>query len=186
MKEWMRLCPEEPEFPTLRAEELLASLFERQTPEPGESVITPSVLPGLWQFTTPDGRVSLLIRTETLCRNLSRAVKGQDLSFAASMAFLPPAADAENVLVSVPAGAQMPGWRLGLILKDEHLLNSVTRQQTAIYLWTGILVVVLVGLLAGWGARVLRRQTALARLKNDLTATVSHELKTPVAVVIPW
>jgi signal transduction histidine kinase len=29
--------------------------------------------------------------------------------------------------------------------------------------------------------RLLRRQTTLARLKNDLAATVSHELKTPLA-----
>ena len=37
------------------------------------------------------------------------------------------------------------------------------------------------GLLSLLATRVLSRRVALARLKNDLAATVSHELKTPLA-----
>ena len=37
------------------------------------------------------------------------------------------------------------------------------------------------GILTLLAVRLLRRQAALARLKNDLAATVSHELKTPLS-----
>ena len=47
--------------------------------------------------------------------------------------------------------------------------------------WTGVLVMAAIGVLTLLAIRVLRRQTALARLKNDLAATVSHELKTPLS-----
>jgi len=50
-------------------------------------------------------------------------------------------------------------------------------------LWTGLLVVAVMGVLTLLTFRLLRRQVALARLKNDLAATVSHELKTPLSSI---
>jgi signal transduction histidine kinase len=44
-------------------------------------------------------------------------------------------------------------------------------------------MVLAVYILALIAARSLRRQVALSRLKNDLVATVSHELKTPLASI---
>jgi len=44
-----------------------------------------------------------------------------------------------------------------------------------------MLVLAAMAVLAWWAARVMRRQVALAKLKNDLAATVSHELKTPLS-----
>ena len=75
----------------------------------------------------------------------------------------------------------MPSWRLALALKDQRLFDLTTNQRTAIYLWTGILVVPAMGILTLLAVRLLRRQMALAQLKNDLAATVSHELKTPLS-----
>ena len=79
------------------------------------------------------------------------------------------------------ATTRIPGWRLALSLKDEKLFATTTKHRTAVYFWTGILVVAAMGVLTLLAIRLLSRQTALARLKNDLVATVSHELKTPLS-----
>jgi signal transduction histidine kinase len=51
------------------------------------------------------------------------------------------------------------------------------------YVFAGSLAVSVASLLAFWIAMSFRRQMRLARLKNDLVAAVSHELKTPLASI---
>ena len=75
----------------------------------------------------------------------------------------------------------MPGWRLALSVKDQAFFDASAGRQSAVYLWTAILVVAGMGVLAIISVRLVRRQMTLARLKNDLAATVSHELKTPLS-----
>jgi signal transduction histidine kinase len=50
-----------------------------------------------------------------------------------------------------------------------------------LYLWTGLAGLATMLLLGFLAMRLTRRQLALARLKTDLTALVSHELKTPLS-----
>src|SRR2546421_4970006 len=58
---------------------------------------------------------------------------------------------------------------------------AAAKTRRSLYLWTGILVAGGMGVVGLLAAQVVRRQMALARLKNDLAATVSHELKTPLS-----
>jgi signal transduction histidine kinase len=51
------------------------------------------------------------------------------------------------------------------------------------YFWTGLLVIGAMSIFALIIARAFRRQMRLTRLRNDLVATVSHELKTPLASI---
>jgi signal transduction histidine kinase len=93
----------------------------------------------------------------------------------------PPDFDSAGALVTLPAGEQMPGWRVALSLKDQDFFEAAAGRETAIYLWTAILVIIGMAVLTLVALRAVRRQMKLARLKNELVATVSHELKTPLA-----
>ena len=181
MKELRRLAPEI-EFPTLAAEELAAEfLLSRSSDENRESALRRASRSGVWQFTTANHRVLALIRTEKLLANLEGVLATDHPSAPAAITLLPPDADSAAALVTLPAGPQLPGWRVALSLNNQAFLNSTMANRSNIYLWTGILVMTVMGILTFLAIRLLRRQAALARLKNDLAATVSHELKTPLS-----
>ena len=83
--------------------------------------------------------------------------------------------------LTAPASPRLPGWTLALSFQGPDPFAAVTARQTAIYLWTGILVIAGFGGMALFLGRFFLREMRLTRLKNDLIATVSHELKTPLA-----
>ena len=84
-------------------------------------------------------------------------------------------------LLSTSVGAYFPGWKLELYLKDNSSFEEAARRQVAIYIWAGVLVIILILAAGGFAGQAVGRQIKLNRLKNDFIATVSHELKTPLA-----
>jgi signal transduction histidine kinase len=80
-------------------------------------------------------------------------------------------------------GDGLPGWRLALSLEDRAIFDTATDQRVGRYLAIGSITVAVLALLALVTARTLGQQVKLARLKNDLVATVSHELKTPLTAI---
>jgi signal transduction histidine kinase len=125
--------------------------------------------------------VLALVRSDRLLAGMQATVAPDDLPTVGKIMVLAPGVENPAAFVSLPAGPRLPGWRLALALKDERLFNTTTEHRAAVYLWTGILVLAAMGVLMLLTIRLLRRQAALARLKNDLVATVSHELKTPLS-----
>jgi signal transduction histidine kinase len=75
----------------------------------------------------------------------------------------------------------MPDWHMSLYLDDPALFATAASRQNAVYLWTGTAGVLAIVAFSMAIAAYLGRQIRLTRLKNDLIATVSHELKTPLA-----
>ena len=177
MKEVQRLSPEKIEFPTLPAEQVAAEVVENHLAPAGDSSLRRSVLPDLWQFTTPNRRVLALFRSTKI---LALATNSANSLADVKVTLVPPDMDATGALVTLGAGTQMPGWRLALSGRDSSFFEATAGHQTAIYLWTTIFVLAAMGVLTIVALRVVRRHMKLARLKNDLAATVSHELKTPL------
>ena len=141
----------------------------------GRTGLQATALSGVWKLVSPNRRVTALFRTETVAAAVAREFGPTKLM---RPRVTPPGAPA--AFDAIPAGASMPGWQLSYTL-DMRGLDATARQQRVTYLWTGYAVVTalaLIGLIVG---QSFVRQMKLARLKTDLVAAVSHELKTPLA-----
>jgi signal transduction histidine kinase len=178
------LSPTNSNFPTLAAEELAARFLDTRPGLPEKAKLSATSLADVWQLRTPDGRGLALFRTATLAQRLQQVTQNHDdYNTDVTLSILPPGSDAEPPFVSMAAGRSMPGWLLAVSLKGPSPFEAATRHRLAAYLWTGVLTVLAVYILALIAARSLQREVALSRLKNDLVATVSHELKTPLASI---
>lgn len=90
--------------------------------------------------------------------------------------------DSSPLAFVIDMGSPLEGWRLAGQL-DESSLLSPARERILVYVWVGVLATVASVLFAIIGIGMVKNEITLAKLKNDLAATVSHELKTPIASV---
>lgn len=66
---------------------------------------------------------------------------------------------------------------------DAEILGEDSINRDLLYVWIGLAVLVLSVISGAVILLFIRRQTSDAQLKNDLVATVTHELKTPVSSI---
>jgi signal transduction histidine kinase len=78
-------------------------------------------------------------------------------------------------------GEHFPGWKVELYFKDGDVFDKAAGERIATYTWTGILVIALILVAGAFAGRAVTTQIKVNKLKNDFIATVSHELKTPLA-----
>lgn len=72
-------------------------------------------------------------------------------------------------------------WKLCFFFRNSEVFDQAASKQAAIYTWTSILVIGLMAVCTCFAGSAVGRQIKLNRLKNDFVATVTHELKTPLA-----
>lgn len=161
MQRVARLFPRAPVFPTLAGEELAARYLEARPPD-------------IWAFPAAGGRVLLLFDHNSL-RDRWQAVLGTNI------VLLPPGQDTRDYLLAIAAGGHQPGWQLALAAGGNRLFDDAAEARIASYVWIGILALTAVAALALLAVRLIRKQAAVARLRNDLLANVTHELKTPLS-----
>jgi signal transduction histidine kinase len=70
---------------------------------------------------------------------------------------------------------------MSISLTGKDPFGEAAARREAVYFWMGCLAIGTIAVGALTLGAYLRRQMKLTRLKNDLIATVSHELKTPLA-----
>jgi signal transduction histidine kinase len=205
MKRLREIVEPAPEFSTLEAEELAAAYTDRhstmaetsflspfaipeswlvESVEGPRPILRPSLIPRVWQLPFPDRRGVALFRQEQVLAEVERLCREQSLPREVSVAVLPPGTDApQETFASVAVGRPLTGWRLGLTLENGGLFDETSNRQSLVYLWTAILFVTAILALTALVARYVERQIRVARIKNDLVATVTHELKTPLASI---
>jgi signal transduction histidine kinase len=165
-------------FPTQAAERLAAQFLETGNAHVGESILEPAGLADVWKLTAPGGRAIALYRSRSVVTAIRALANGMDSTLSITPPDVPFTATGEWI----SAGPRLPGWQLSLSPPAEGLLfNQLLRQQRMSYIWLAILAIAVVALTSLTAAGAFRRHWRLARLKTDLVAAVSHELKTPLA-----
>jgi len=128
--------------------------------------------------------VVALFREERLRAEMGLALDALALPDARVQLLAPgEAIETPTALPPTDAGERLPGWWLALAFRGPDPFAAASARQARVYLWSGVLVVVVIALVALAAGRYVGAQMRLARVKNDLVATVSHELKTPLASI---
>jgi len=77
----------------------------------------------------------------------------------------------------------LPGWKIVLVDRTGRSITQIVARENRVY---GTLMVALVVVLAAgvaFTARAASREVELSRLRSDFVANVTHELKTPLALI---
>lgn len=177
MTELRNLAPDAPAFPTYAAEQLAAQFLAAARTHSSDAALEPSGLPETWKLAVPEGRAIAIYRTATVVSAMHGFSRGLDVALTVT----PPGKTPPRADESTPAGSSLPGWQISLSLSNSRPLDEMSRRETLSFVWVGSLAIAVVAITALIAGQALRRQWRLARLKADLVATVSHELKTPLA-----
>ncbi|HUU59717.1 MAG TPA: HAMP domain-containing sensor histidine kinase, partial [Phycisphaerae bacterium] len=183
MRSLRAAAPGAADYPTLAAEDLAADYLDAAGGPAAPLRLSRAAAPGLWHIASADGKTVAIFREERLLADLRAAGKLDEPFAEAGFSLVPPtpATQRDEPFLTAPAAEQMPGWQIAVRLVGEDSFAAAAGRQNAAYLWTGMLGIGIIAVLGLTVARYLSRQMKLTSLKNDLIATVSHELKTPLA-----
>lgn len=170
---------EEP-WPMMVAETNSTRLLSAADSSAEHSLLRPIPETAFW--TQRRGNVIAIFYLETITAKLYQLAEQFRLPDGVRLAVSPPSAKFEvSPILSMPLGEPLGNWQLGIVSTHDNLLDASVTQRRAIHVWIGCMIVAITCVLAWILLRLIQSRMRLARLKNDLVATVSHELKTPLA-----
>lgn len=170
-------------FPTLDAEDLAIRLVESGVARAFDGVLRPSGMKDVWTVGSNTGQIVGLLRTASVKKRIEDFISAQPLSKNVRLTLIQHSDKSDTAIDAVPVGAYLPEWRIALLPANEQPFEELASRQMGLYVWAGALVVIAVAAIAVVAGRAIHRQMRLANLKSDLVATVSHELKTPLASI---
>jgi len=91
--------------------------------------------------------------------------------------------DRAQRVLTVPFGEALPSWRLALYEPEGLAPRDAVRRQAALFTGVFVLLLGVIGFGLAASYRLVRRESEMARLKSDFVANVSHDLKTPLALI---
>ncbi len=83
--------------------------------------------------------------------------------------------------IEAPFGKFFPGWSIEVHIRNADIFERAASEQAFLYIWAGLLAISLIAVAGLLAAQAVGKQIRTNKLKNDFIATVSHELKTPLA-----
>ena len=173
------------EFPLLPAEDLAAEFLEANPAIRRQGGLHATELAGVWSVPSPQGTAVGLFTTAGLREKIAAMPGDSSLPSGVRLVVDAPGEDSMNdsVLATTSAGPAFPGWRLLISIDDRGLFDTEAEHRVKFLVLVACAVIAAIAALSIFVGRALRQQVKLARLKNDLVATVSHELKTPLAAM---
>ncbi len=177
MTQLRRLSPNV-SLPTEAALRLSLEMLDAERPAAASDVVRQTAVSDVWALTSEDRRVIAFYRigrVEEMMHDFLHQVAPSGIIFLA----VPPDMRADSEAIA--AGSWLPGWQLSFMPIESSEFEEDNRQHRVFYVsvaLAGIGVIAIVGVVA---AGSLRRHLRLARMKTDLVAAASHELRSPLA-----
>ena len=165
-------------MPTHAAERLAADFLQSDGMRPEGSMLESARGSGVWKLRVHGSAVALFT-TETVVALSRRILDQQSAPSGAGFSVIPPGSGGGDEAIA--ASPLLPGWQISFSTLDAERIEEASRTRMATYLWAGTLAIALLAVAGLLLWQSFRRQMRLTRLKTDLIAAVSHELKTPLA-----
>ncbi len=164
-----------------------ATIFDNWPPDSSRSLNLPQKTFGLYHNIS--GRKYLLLQKEETFRSIfdfcEDGLKVSDISHRVTDNFDNYVCGLEKPerepFLKAPFGKFFPVWSIEIYFKDNDIFEKAAGKQALVYIWAGVLAI---GVTIGAGlltVQAVGKQIKTNKLKNDFIATVSHELKTPLA-----
>jgi two-component system, OmpR family, phosphate regulon sensor histidine kinase PhoR len=165
-------------LPTEAALRLSFDMLDAERPSPISDVLRQTAVPDVWALTSEDRRVIAFYRigrVEEMMHDFLHQVAPSGIIFLA----VPPDMRADSEAIA--AGSWLPGWQLSFMPIESSEFDAEDRQHRLLYVSVALAGIALIAIVGVAAAGSLRRHLRLARLKTDLVAAASHELRSPLA-----